>query len=279
MLPVTARRDLSLYKLHGMGNDFLVLIDPEGLVGFDSALARALCQRRTGVGADGLIRARRSRDGFAMELLNADGSAAETSGNGLRCLALALVLSGEAVPPPEGPAGVLISTEVGLRRAQVGPIAPDGSSPVRVSMGQVGLGQETKVAGHRAQLVDMGNPHVVVLVEDPDTIELEAEGRAEELRHAGGINVNFAAPAGPHRVRLRTWERGAGATLACGSGSCATATALAAWGLVEGPVEVVNPGGSVEVSWESDEEIFLAGPAQLIAALDVGSVPALSDRG
>lgn len=263
-----------LLKLHGLGNDFLVLVDVEASRPVDPAQARRWCERHRGVGADGLIRVTPgAADGsgttaFIMELLNADGSRAETSGNGLRCLALALRLEGLA---PLGQ--VLISTDAGPRRARIGPAGPDGSASVSVEMGEADLVQETQVSGRRAQLVDVGNPHMVVLVDDPDQVDVQAEGRAEELRHEGGINVNFASVAGPGQVRLRTWERGAGATLACGSGSVATAAALRGWGLVDDQVEVHNPGGSLTVALAgpdvSHPSVVLTGPAQFIAWVEV----------
>lgn len=271
---MTSSGTVRLQKLHGLGNDFLVLVDTEGATPIDPGLARRWCDRHRGVGADGLIRATPAavRDGGApllvMDLLNADGSRAETSGNGLRCLVLALRLDG-LVPDGE----VRISTDAGVRWARIGEPDRDGSALVSVEMGEAALVQEAEVTGRRAQLVDVGNPHIVVLVEDPDQVDVPAEGRAEELRHEGGLNVNFAAVGGPDRVRLRTWERGSGATLACGSGSVATAAALRGWGMVGDEVVVDNPGGSVTVALGgSDPErptVRLTGPAQFIARVEV----------
>ena len=279
---MTRAEPLRLLKLHGLGNDFLVLVDPEASTPIDAGLARRLCDRHTGVGADGLIRVTPASQGpgapagsagtpgagadYVMELLNADGSRAETSGNGLRCLVLALEVSG-LLSGPE----LVASTDAGPRLARIGPVGGDGSAVVSVGMGEVHLGAETTVLGHRSRLVDVGNPHVVVRLDDLDDldeVDVEVHGPAEEARHAGGINVNFAALDGDGSVHLRTWERGAGATLACGSGSCATAAALRDWGLVGNVVEVDNPGGIVTVSFEGSG-LILTGPAQLIATIEV----------
>lgn len=272
---MTSSGPVRLQKLHGLGNDFLVLVDTGKATPIDPDLARRWCDRHLGVGADGLIRATPAPPGeggpvFAMELLNADGSRAETSGNGLRCLVLALHREG-LVPSGE----VWIATEAGVRWARIGSPDPSGSASVSVEMGEAALVQEAEVSGRRAQLVDVGNPHMVVLVEDPDQVDVPAEGRAEELRHEGGLNVNFAAPTSRDRVRLRTWERGAGATLACGSGSVATVAALRGWGLVDDEVTVDNPGGSVTVALSGPDptrpKVLLTGPAQFIATVEVSA--------
>jgi len=289
---MTPAAPLRLLKLHGLGNDFLVLVDPEAATPIDAGLARRLCDRHTGVGADGLIRVTpavgsRASQGadYVMELLNADGSRAETSGNGLRCLVLALEVSG-LLHRSE----LVVSTDAGTRRAQIGPLSGDGSAVVSVGMGEVHLGGETTVLGHRSRLVDVGNPHVVVFLDDLAEVDVEVHGPAEEARHPGGINVNFAAVSGDGSVRLRTWERGAGATLACGTGSCATAAALRDWGMVGDAVDVHNPGGMVTVSFAGPEgpggttgpdsthgpaQMVLTGPAQLIAAVEVPGVAAV----
>lgn len=272
--PSPLREPLELLKLHGTGNDFLVLIDRDGRLPVDGSAARALCDRHRGIGADGLIRVvpgpPEPAPGAAlaaMELLNSDGSPAEISGNGLRCLALALVLEGVAPGPP---AQFLVDTDAGRRLAKVGPLVGAGGAEVSVGMGEIPVGLPAEVAGRRARLVDMGNPHLVVQVEDPEAVDLGSEGPAEEARHPGGINVNYASVAGEGRLRLRTWERGAGATLACGSGSCATAVAFREWGLVGDRVVVDNPGGSVTVSFEPGG-LVLGGAAQLIGVVQVES--------
>ena len=265
MTSLPGRATLRLRKHHGLGNDFLILLDLEGRLSLDAAVARALCDRHRGVGADGVIRV---TPGPTMELRNADGSPAETSGNGLRCLAHALVLAG-VEPGPE----MVIRTAAGPRRALVGPTGPDGVAEVSVDMGRAVLGPERAFEDpvRKGRLVDMGNPHVVVLVPEPDAVSLEVEGAAEESRHPGGANVEYMSVAGPDRIRIRTWERGAGETLACGSGSCAAAAAARAWGLTGDRVEVENPGGLVHVSFGGPDggDVVLRGPSQFVCEAEV----------
>jgi diaminopimelate epimerase len=140
-------------------------------------------------------------------------------------------------------------------------------------MGRAVLGAEHAVEApeRRGRRVELGNPHLVIVVPDPDTVDVEAEGRAEEARHPGGINVEFAAVVGPDAVRIRTWERGAGETEACGSGSCAAAAVLRDWGQVGDVVEVANPGGRLVVSFEGRDgaDLVLTGPAQFVAEVEV----------
>jgi diaminopimelate epimerase len=271
---------LRLRKHHGLGNDFLVLVDLEDQWRVDAATARQICDRHTGVGADGLIRlgppprlAAHDQAGDAavvgtMELFNADGSLAETSGNGLRCLGQAIVME-KVVGGPE----VWVATAAGPRRLLVA--EPDGDGVCLVSVG-MGVPRIEAVAaaayaaepGARARYVDMGNPHLVVLVADAGSVDLGVVGPTIEARHPGGINVEFANLHGPDRVRVRTWERGAGETLACGSGSCATAAALRGWGLVGDRVVLENPGGQLSVDLSGDEAV-LTGPAQFVAMVEL----------
>ena len=264
----TSRR---LRKHHALGNDFLVLVDMAGRWPIDAAWAREVCDRHRGIGADGLIRVTPGPGGsgaeVAMELLNADGSPAETSGNGLRCLAQAVVLDG-AVEGSE----FTVLTAAGPRLARVGPTGMDGTAPVTVGMGRAVLGAERPLEdpARRARPVDLGNPHLVMVVPDPDAVDLAGEGRAEEARHPGGINVEFVAVTGPDAARVRTWERGAGETLACGSGSCAAAAVLRDWGLVGDTVAMDNPGGRLVVGFENGE-LVLSGPAQYVATIEVRS--------
>ncbi|HZT65843.1 MAG TPA: diaminopimelate epimerase [Acidimicrobiales bacterium] len=257
-------RGMRLRKHHGLGNDFLILIDLEDAHPLDAELARGLCDRHTGAGADGIIRVTTGAGGLVMELRNADGGPAETSGNGLRCLGQALVQAG-VVRGPE----VVVETVVGRRRLEVGPTGPDGVAEVSVAMGPLRIGPAVPQEDpqRRAVEIDLGNPHLVVLVPDPAAVDLAAEGSAIESRYAEGINVEFAAASGPDLIQLRTWERGAGETLACGSGSCAAAAALHQWGLVGARPVVRNPGGDVTVTL--GDEPVLSGPSQFVCTVEM----------
>ena len=231
---------LRLTKHHALGNDFLVLLGSEA----DAAMARALCDRRTGVGADGLITVVASR----WVLHNADGSRAESSGNGLRCAAQA-VARARGVDAID----VTFETDAGPRRVQL------NGDVGTVEMGTVVV----KRLGERDADVDVGNPHLVLLVDDPAAFDLVAFGEA----HAD-VNVEVIAPVGPDELAFRVHERGAGITMACGTGSCAAVAAAHAWGLVGSSVVVHNPGGDVTVDLEG-EEALLTGPTVFIADIEV----------
>jgi diaminopimelate epimerase len=247
---------LKLTKHHGLGNDFLILLDAAGDTPVSAELARALCDRHTGVGADGLIRATKAgaagEADVVMELRNADGGVAEMSGNGIRCLAQALVDGGWR---PEGETRVL--TDGGVRRVWVEAETRPGLRQVRVDMGPA------KVEDHPSgTFVDTGNPHLVILDQE-SSCDLEQLGGQNPDR-----NVELIAVHGDAEIDLRVWERGVGATQACGTGSVAAAAAAQRWGLVGARVTVHNPGGDVVVEAEG-ETMLLIGPTQFVATVEV----------
>lgn len=267
---------LRLSKHHSAGNDFLVALVSEPLPGSAADLARelfgdpaaaaaALCHRRRGIGADGLVLGVESDDqprmlaggdggdgealgvqagSVRMRLWNSDGSEAEISGNGLRCLA-------QAVARSRGVSEIDIDTPAGLRRCW---IEPDGEPVASSALGRVEMGAVTldalecavataesdlgqlavalaQVEGFtgRWRTGSVGNPHVVVEVADPDAVDLESSGLAVESCFDSGANVHFAAAAGFRHVRMRIWERGAGVTESCGSGAAVAAAVFDAW--------------------------------------------------
>jgi diaminopimelate epimerase len=260
---------MRLTKHHGLGNDFLVVLEAENprLRRIDGRLARRVCDRATGVGADGLIHGAVSDDDtdVRMHLYNADGSRAEISGNGLRCLAQALVFSrGQA----EG--SCTIATDAGIRSAEVIRATGRHSSAVTVEMGVAGDGPDVPLDVERRApgafaTVDLGNPHLVLVVDDVDDIDLAQAGPAFEAPF-GGINVEFIAPVDRRALRMRVWERGVGITQACGSGACAAAHAAHEWGLVGTDVTVHMPGGDAKV--ELGDMVRLTGPAVHVATLE-----------
>ena len=258
--------ELTLTKHHALGNDFLVVVDPAGRHPVGAELARRLCDRHRGVGADGLLRAAKA-DGadVAMEVHNADGSEAETSGNGIRCLAQAVVDAGVVSGPH-----LTVATAAGIRHVAVLPGQGPDEVQVRVEMGPPELGPERPgwSRGQRARTVGMGNPHLVVLDADGSP-EAVASAAAPPDAVRAGLNVELvAAGPGSGEITMRVWERGVGETLACGSGACAAAAALNAWGLVGPRVTVNQPGGSVQVEMEADT-VVLTGPAQRVARIQV----------
>ncbi len=265
-------------KHEGAGNDFLVVVDPEGRVELTGAEIRWFCDRRRGVGADGVIRVRHG-DGSAdltMTLWNPDGGQAEMSGNGIRALAQAALGAGMVRPGPEGTASFTVATAGGTRTLWYHPDSQSGVATARVEMGLVRF-EDAGTPDYpalEAQRVDVGNPHLVLLVEDPSAVDLAADGAKLEVSRPGGQNVEFIAVTGRNHLVLRVWERGAGATLACGTGSVAAAAAARRWGLVSDvqgdEVVVDNPGGRLSV-WlgRDDEPAVLGGPVRRVAEVVV----------
>jgi diaminopimelate epimerase len=275
---------MRLTKHHGLGNDFLVLLDPDASHPLDSEVARALCARRTGIGADGVIRATPATgEGPArvrMELRNADGSAAELSGNGIRCLAQALVLGWPGVGEGDK---VVIATDAGLRTVSIGEAVGPATLDLSVAMGPATVegdaSEWTEGALTRGLRVDTGNPHIVLEVGPdrpgplPDEIDLVALGEAVNAKVPGGANVHLLTAAA-HGIAIRSYERGVGLTQACGTGACASAAAARAWGLVDDPVPVAMPGGDAVVTLGRDaRDVVLRGPATYIGAVELGESP------
>jgi diaminopimelate epimerase len=263
-------------KGHGTENDFLLLPDPDGSVHgeLDPALVAAVCDRRRGVGADGVLRvircdayadpAARAAAGRAewfMDYRNADGSTAQMCGNGLRVLARYLWQAGladEAADP------LPIGTRSGVREVAQ---RPDGQ--IRVAMGPATVGPEVKVTvGGRswpALSVEVGNPHAVAFVDDLDLAgSLSSAPAYDAMEFPAGVNVEFVTRPGPGRLAVRVYERGVGETRSCGTGACAAA--VAARRLDAQPGYAVDlPGGRLDVSWSSGGELLLTGPAQIVA--------------
>jgi diaminopimelate epimerase len=259
---------LSLTKHHGLGNDFLVLLDLDGRRPVDASLARAVCDRHRGVGADGIIRVTAGTDGadVTMQLRNADGSLAEMSGNGIRCLAQAVLDAGVLAGPD-----LTVATSAGVRHLTVGPGDVDGVVQVSVDMGpaKVGPDQPQPTDDRGVRPVDMGNPHLVVRGPSFTTEDVLGMGAHLQTLYASGVNVEFVTVGpGLDELTMRVWERGVGETQACGTGACAAAAAVHEWGLVGTRVVVHQPGGDAEVELRPDT-VVLTGPAQRIARVEV----------
>jgi diaminopimelate epimerase len=250
-------------KAHAYGNDFLYVERSLVADAAIDALARQICDRHQGVGADGLIVYERTGDVLSMQLFNADGSVAEVSGNGVRALG-ALALRDD----PRADALLTIDTAAGskvLRR-----IGRQGElQTFHASMGSpAGLREMTlDVAGEPLRLValSMGNPQAVVLGKLPDLDRFRRVGAALE-RHAAfpaGTNVEFAEVEAPDRIRILIWERGVGPTSSSGTGSCAALVAAAAHGGAARAADVVAPGGTQRVEWRHDS-VYLTGWAEVL---------------
>jgi len=263
-------------KAHAYGNDFLYV---EAAAAGDAdlpRLAREMCDRHTGVGADGLIVFRMLDEGASMALFNADGGRAEVSGNGVRGLAALLVRAHPA-------AAITIQTDAGPKRLTVEG-ASDGRPVFRAAMGLPRDLRQVAVtaAGETLQAVvmDFGNPQCVVLGRLPDRARFERLGAVLE-RHAlfpNGTNVEFAEVDTSGDVRILIWERGVGPTQSSGTGSCASLVAAAAFGGGRRDATVMAPGGPQRVEWR-DDTVYLTGWAEVVCDGDwLRAVPPYSRR-
>jgi diaminopimelate epimerase len=265
---VSVSSGLHVIKAHAYGNDFLLVADDtsSGQPGFGnrSALARALCNRHEGIGADGLILYESRTEGASMQLFNADGSPSELSGNGVRCLAVAMARRQRLAPG----AIIVIQTEAGSKRLEL--LARDATRyTFRAALGQpddirqiaIPVQSETVTA----TVLRMGNPQCVVLGPLPDPARFHQLGPllSTHAMFPSGTNVEFAHVEAPDRVRILIWERGVGPTTSSGTGACASAVAAAAHGGALRDADIVAPGGTQRVEWRTDG-VYLTGWAEIV---------------
>jgi diaminopimelate epimerase len=253
-------------KGHGTANDFVLLPDPDGLLSLGDAFVRAVCDRRTGIGADGILRVVRTAcvpeyaslapdAEWFMDYRNADGGAVEMCGNGVRVFARYLATRGWAVDD-----SLAIATRDGVKRVTLRP-----GGEVTVDMGAPSFDGP---APDGATYVSMGNPHVVFFVDDLMDAPVLTDGPAIEAATPGGTNVEYAAVASRDHLAMRVWERGVGETMSCGTGACAAAVAAASRDLADREVAVAVPGGLLHVAW-AGERVLLTGPAVLVGDGDL----------
>jgi diaminopimelate epimerase len=255
---------LRFAKAHAYGNDFLY-VDRGDIKGVAlPALAREMCDRHTGIGADGLIIYGRTAAGATMELFNADGGRAEVSGNGVRGLA-ALLLVGD----DRDGAAVVIATAAGPKR--VTRAGATGSRPTfRTAMGlPADMKTVTLDAGGEsvsAVVMNFGNPQCVILGPQPADERFNRLGAALETHpfFPDATNVEFASVEAPDAIRIRIWERGVGPTTSSGTGSCASFAAAVQFGGASRDAAVIAPGGSQRVEWLEDS-VYLTGWAEVVA--------------
>ena len=250
-------------KMHGLGNDFVVFDLRETLTDFDPALVAALADRHTGIGFDQMVLIGPSDvASIRVEIRNADGSSAEICGNALRCVGL--LIGGELSVDTGGGIARVVTTddgvEVTLPEPSIAPVDAHSLTPENCRMLSALLRAErVEPLWH----VDVGNPHLIVLVDDIGAVDVANAGPF--LEHdplfPDRINVAFARIASADRIDLRMWERGAGATRACGSGACAAAAAAIKAGLTGDHVIVDQPGGGLSVRWVRGEELTMVGHA------------------
>ncbi len=278
---MAAPSPLPFTKMHGAGNDFVILDGLRRRVSLTPALARRLCDRRFGAGADQILVLGPSRKAdLRMRIVNADGSEVEMCGNGIRCVARYAHARG-LVRKRE----MTVETLAGVMRPVL--TSPDGRE-VRVDMGPPVLEaakipvrakgrviekplSHLKVGGAAAKslsftCVSMGNPHAVIFVDDLDRIPVESWGPAIENHpfFPRRVNAEFVQVRQPGAARVRVWERGAGLTMACGTGACAVAVAGVLTGRLHRRVRLSLPGGELGVEWAADNRAYLTGPAEFV---------------
>jgi diaminopimelate epimerase len=262
----------SFLKMHGLGNDFAIFDARTFPLPVDAAGARAVADRRRGIGCDQVIVMEPSKGANAfMRIFNADGGEVESCGNAARCVAYLLMAEAETDQ-------VKLDTTGGLllcRKADDSRVTVDMGAP-RLDWREIPMAQAVDTAsfaldvpGFRehalkeAASVSIGNPHCVLFVEDAEHAPVATLGAAIEHHpwFPSRTNVEFVERRGPRQLRMRVWERGAGITRACGSGACAAAVAANLRGLTERKVTVVLDGGELEIDWrESDDHVLMTGP-------------------
>ena len=273
-------KTIEFVKMHGLGNDFVMvdLMDREVYPDLNN-LAQELCHRQLGIGADGLILILPSTQAdVRMRIINADGSEAEMCGNGIRCLAKMVYETGLVKSPV-----ITVETLAGIIRPEL--ILDDHNRvlSVKVDMGEprllprdipvllpgeMVLGQTLHVGEEQLIIntVSMGNPHCVVFVPDVEKVPVQTLGPLVENHQVfpEKTNVEFAEVINRHEVKMRVWERGAGETMACGTGACAVAVASILNNLTEREITIHLKGGDLNLSWAENNHVFMTGPAEKV---------------
>jgi len=284
---------MNFTKLQGAGNDF-VLVETNDMKRDWSQMARAMCDRHFGIGADGLLLLLPSDTAdFRMRIFNSDGSEAEACGNGIRCLAKYVLDKGLLSKKQEAALSqdqILVETIAGIRR--VGLYKIGESTKIQVGMGtpkfeaseipvviEPGKGNEVDIKPMlsysvviegkelRLNFVSMGNPHAVCFWQRPvaDFPLSQIGPKVEHLAiFPNRVNFEVANVVSRQRIEARVWERGAGETLACGTGACAMAVAAQLYGYTDNEVDIKLPGGVLQAEWDRAGEVFLSGPAEIV---------------
>lgn len=258
-------------KMHGNGNDFIVLEDMENNIKDESYLARRLCDRHFGIGADGILIIRKSKvANIQMVIINSDGSYAAMCGNGIRCFAKYVYEKGLVNCEK-----MSIETGDGIKGASLS-IKDGNVEEVTITMGTPSFNTKHIPAFHEEEIIKkklsvnnkeyevtsllMGVPHTVVMGSLDDYNVEEGKYIEKHNIFPAGTNVNFCEIINSHEIKVKTWERGAGPTLACGTGSCAAVIAANRLGLVSEKVKVWIPGGTLLIELKNDG-VYMTGPA------------------
>jgi diaminopimelate epimerase len=265
-------------KYQGTGNDFVMLSDVEDEIRLTPELVRRLCDRRFGIGADGVIRIAPPSSGgdFFMDYVNSDGSIGEMCGNGIRCLALFARHNGLTDHDR-----IAVETRAGLKLVTISntgvavDMGPPIFDPVAIPVlweGSDALHAKIELRDEMMELacLSMGNPHAVAFVDDPSSVPLRHFGPAVEHHDAfpNGTNVEFVRVVAPGHIEMRVWERGSGETLGCGTGAAAAAVAARLLRDTNSSMTVSLPGGDLTVEWRGSlvetSSVFLSGPAERV---------------
>jgi len=265
---------LDFTKMHGLGNDFILVDcrdkDVSDRLSAIGELSKRLCHRRFGIGADQMLLLFSSETAdFKMRIFNADGSEVEMCGNGIRCLAKYIWdrgISRKDELSVETAAGIIRPVNAGgMVRVDMGePVLEARAIPVNLegvikNFPLIIDGKEFKIT-----CISMGNPHAVIFVDDTDGFDVKKYGPAIETHELfpKRTNVEFIQTIGPERLKMRVWERGAGETMACGTGACAAAVAASLNGLTGKKVTVGLIGGELSVEWAGNNHVYMTGPAE-----------------
>jgi len=260
--------NLAFIKMHGLGNDFIVLDARDGGIDLGAEGARALSDRRRGIGCDQILimeAAANDQADIFMRILNADGTEAEACGNGTRCVA-------QLVMAENGRDTVSIETRAGVLKANAaaGSLVSVDMGPAKLDWQEIPLAREMDTLNLEISAgplsvpvgVNMGNPHAVFFVDDAEIIPLEDIGPKIEIDplFPEKTNVEAAQVLDDGSIRLRVWERGVGITQACGSGACATLVAASRRGLVGRSATIHLDGGDLDITWVDDDHVIMTGP-------------------
>lgn len=272
---------MKFVKMHGLGNDFIIVEDLQEEIQLSDWEIQRLCHRNFGIGADGLVFIHPSQRGdFRMRIFNSDGSEAEMCGNAIRCVAQHAYETG-LVDKNE----VMVETQKGLNRIkiflkgnQVDSVEVNMGEPVLDSLLVPAQGENRMIIMEELVLnqlgltfkitaLSMGNPHCVIFVEDGEKMPFNEIGYLIEHHplFPRKTNVEFVEIVNKRKIKMRVWERGVGETLACGTGACASVVASVLNNLTERRVTVTLPGGQLEIYWdEKQNQVFMKGPAEKV---------------
>ena len=276
---------INFFKMHGLGNDFILINDLDNKIDHYSKLAVKLCDRHFGIGADGIILIKNTKlkkADFKMRIFNSDGSEAEMCGNGIRCFAHYLHINDLTEKKK-----LSIETLAGLIKPEIIDYGPHEST-VKVNMGEPAYSLESLdinkelldddidklwdypliIEGKEYELngASMGNPHMVIYVDDLKDINLKKLGPIieENPLFKKGTNVEFVKIVSKNELDIKVWERGAGITLACGTGACATAAVSIDQDRVNNNVKINLPGGPLKISKNENNEMMMTGPSTFV---------------